>query len=370
MFHRLLESLDFDSFDQERGKRLVIYDKISQLELRGLHGRLLNEIGASLLSLLESRADTLDKGTVSKNITNMPLSEYLKELLGVLGKTGELAGQVERKLSDQIKKKVDLKRRLYVYYDLLKQQITARIKKDIPKLFVSDTTTQYAFPVPEPRWSAFRQNGLSGELDSMLAHRGLGGTGTLESYRPPWAPKPSNYAIPFADHGLASGLLYAEVFETWKAILADTNSALGSLLNLRGINEQDLHTASLSHSRVHEVLYSILIHNLYPSSFKEDAIKKFRSRPEKHEAFAYFALLCDSLQPWDRKRLFNQATGSLPYTTYAENFNLEIDGSILRITERGDQLRIDERQAALRSYLNSYLERASDLVKLQLSEWR
>src|SRR5439155_14506320 len=128
-----------------------------------------------------------------------------------------------------------------------------------------------------------------------------------------------------------------------------------------GINELDLHPLSPSHSSVHEVLYSILLHNLYPNSFKDDAYKNFRSRPDKHEAFTYFALLCDSFQPWDRKRLFNQATGSLPYATYAENFNLEIDSSILRITERGDQLRSDERQSALRTYLNSYLERASDL---------
>jgi hypothetical protein len=370
MFHRLLESLDFDSFDQEKGRRLVIYDKISQLELRGLHGRLLNEIGANLLSLLESRADKLDKEPAPKNITSLPLSDYLKELLRVLAETDELTHEVERKLSDQIKKKIDLKRQLYSYYDLLKREIAGRIRVDIPKLFAPDKTKQTGPATPEPRWSEFKQNALSKELNSMLTHRRLAGTVTLENYRPPWAPKPGNYAIPFADHGLASGLLYAEVFETWQAILADTSSALGQLLNLRGINEQSLQSVNPSHSPVHEVLYSILLHNLYPSSFREDADKRFRSRPDKHEAFTYFALLCDSLQPWDRKRLFNQATGSLPYTTYAENFNLEIDGSILRITERGDQLRIDERQAALRSYLNSYLERASDLVKLQLSEWR
>ena len=39
------------------------------------------------------------------------------------------------------------------------------------------------------------------------------------------------------------------------------------------------------------------------------------------------------------------------------------------VSERGDQLRIDERQAALRTYLNSSLDRASELVKLHLAEW-
>jgi hypothetical protein len=56
--------------------------------------------------------------------------------------------------------------------------------------------------------------------------------------------------------------------------------------------------------------------------------------------------------------------------TYPENFNLEVDGNALRITERGDHLRIDERQAALRTFLDSFLEKASDMVRLHLSEWR
>jgi hypothetical protein len=368
MFHRLLEFMDFDTFDQKEGKWLVIQDAISQAELGGLKGRLLDEVSNSLFSLLAKQSNSMDGGS-EPMITSVPLEEYLRQLLSVLHNTHELADQVEERLSEQIKHRVALKGRLYKYYSLLKKDIVSRLGVPVPPVF----------PIVDPRapdpklsgidWRSFRENCLAGELEAMLASRRLGGIATLERYRSSWAPKPQSGTV-FEDHGLASGLLYAQAFQSWMAILADTKSVLGRLLNLRGTDEQDLTAASTSHSGVHEVLYSILVHNLYPNSFEAVNHKTFRTKFEKKEAFTYFAELCDSLQPWDRKRLFNQATGALPYTTYAENFNIEVDGSVLRITERGDQLKIDERQAALRGYLNSYLERASDLVKLQLSEWR
>jgi len=368
MFRRLLESLDFDSFDQEGRKRLVIHDTISQFELRGLQGRFLKEIGGSLLSRLEKRASLMEDKE-QKNIVTMPLDEYLRELLSELRQTSAVAAEVESQLSDQIKTRVELKRRLYNYYDLLKKQVMPNVEKSIPEVFPKVDTSKKNPSISGLDWSAFKQNSLAEELDALLGDRRLGGIPTLESYFPVWGPK-QNFGAVFADHGLASGLLYAQVRQVWQAALRDTTSALGRLLNLRGANEEVMKPINPSHSAVHEVLYSILLHNLYPNSFKEGEHQKFRSKPEKREAFTYFALLCDSLQPWDRKRLFSQATGSLPYTTYAENFDVEVEGIFLRITERGEQLRIDERQAALRTYLSSYLERASDLVKLHLSEWR
>jgi hypothetical protein len=68
--------------------------------------------------------------------------------------------------------------------------------------------------------------------------------------------------------------------------------------------------------------------------------------------------------------LFNPATGTLPYTTYAENFNLEVLGDLIYVSEEGDGLHIDERDASLRRYLNEYLEGASRFVRLRLAEWK
>jgi hypothetical protein len=370
IFYGLLESLDFDSFDQKRLKRLVIQDTISQSELGGLQGRLLREVSASLLSLLEERTAAMEKDP-DLRITKLPLEEYLSNLLSVLDQSRDLAKQVEERLSSQIKQRVELKGKLYGFYDLLKQQLITKTRESIPDAFETNDTSESNLPTGSIglNWSAFKFNDLARELDIILANRRLGGIAAFESYRPKWAPRP-NTGVTFADHGLASGLLYAQVFQVTKSILGDSTSALGQLLDLRGAGEQELKSVSASHSSVDEVLYSILLHNLYPSSFEAIEYKSFRTKFEKKEAFTFFALLCDSLQPWDRKRLFNQASGSLPYTTYAENFNLEVDGNMLRITERGEQLRIDERQAALRGYLDSYLERASDLVKLHLAEWR
>jgi hypothetical protein len=366
IFHGLLESLDFDIFDQKELKRLVIQDTISQSELRGLQARLLKEVGDSLVALLEKRAASMDKDPELK-ITKVPLEEYLSNLLSVLNKPGELARQVKDRLSSQIKRRVELKAKLYGFYDVLKQQLIGKTEASIPEIFGEVDADTKTSPIFEPNWTAFRLNRLAGELDSILASRRLGGIATLENYRPKWAPKPGHA---FGDHGLVSGLLYVQVIQAAQATLGNSTGALDQLLDLRGAGEQDLKPVSGSHSIVYEVLYSILLHNLYPSVFEAPEYRSFRTKFEKKEAFTYFALLCDSLQPWDRKRLFNQATGSLPYTTYAENFDLQVEGNTLRITERGDQLRIDERQAALRIYLDAYLDRASELVKLHLSEWR
>jgi len=249
-------------------------------------------------------------------------------------------------------------------------QITNSVEEPLPAVFPHFDSPTDISSIPEIDRNLFERNHFVRDLDRICAARGLTGSETLFRYVPVWARQRFKLGAVFPDHGLVSGLLYAQVVQFWQSAFRDRKRAVVRLLRLRGRRQQVLEPAAGAHSAEHEVLYTIFIHNLYPSSFESTEHQAFRTKRDKNVAFTYLALLCDSLQPWDRKRLFNQGTGPLSYVTNAENFNVEIDGNVLRITERGDQLRIDERQAALRTHLDSYLERASELVKLHLSEWR
>jgi hypothetical protein len=118
-----------------------------------------------------------------------------------------------------------------------------------------------------------------------------------------------------------------------------------------------------------EASYAITIHNLYPEHFSAPHMKRFRTDMTS-EPFAFLALLCDSLQTWDRKKTMSQAFRKLPYATYSDGFDIEIRRNVLFISEMGDQLDIAERSKALSDHLDKYLKNASHLVRLNLSQWR
>src|SRR5262249_44857595 len=245
--------------------------------------------------------------------------------------------------------------RLDRYHPLMKNQLIARIEATTPHREQSASNGL--------DWAVFQESPLAHGVEALLKQRGLRGIEALVGYRPNWAPRKST----FVDHGLAAGHLFVQSYQAARAMSEGYETPLGVLLSLRGADERSLTTQQPSEQPAHVVVCTILLHNLYPRAFVDRNEKTFRTKLSKRESFTYIALLCDSLQPWDRKRLFNQASGNLTYNTYAENFNLEVQGGVLRITERGDQLRIDERQNALRGYLNDYLQGASDLVRLDLA---
>lgn len=362
IYHALLEGIEFDRSIDDGRPSAVVFDTIVRSEVRGLQGRLLGEIGRSLQQVLLDRSKQLEEATPSSTLETRPLGDYLRELLDGLNTAGDLAVTVESSLTTVVKQRIRLKRELYDIYVRIKRQMAGSGVTS----FFGPSGASGGRPAPRPEWTVFNTSSPSAvPIGELLKKRGLVGLISLESYAPSWEPKDRSQT--FADHGLASGLLHAEMQQVWHVMCATPNDALKRMLTLRGAEEQAL-TGRKNVGQTNEVLYSILVHNLYPNSFANASDKRFRTRRDE-SAFTFFALLCDSLQPWDRKRLFNQASGALPYSSYAENFDLQVHGASLRITERGDRLRIEERQASLRSYLDLYLHDAATLVRLQLSEW-
>ena len=370
IYQQLLDSLDFDQLDDESKSSLAVSHQLVRGEQQGLQGKLLDEIGRSLRTLLEERAKQLDRPPNAINPAKVPLTEYLGPLLSALVETTDLAAKVEDHLSEKIKWRVTVKRKLYGFYDVLKKQILQEAESDTPSIFPLIEVNSPLRHVPDPDWNAFKTNIMSGPLEQLVKERELEGCASLAAYRPSFAPRKNATAPPFSDHGLASGLLYAQICQAWHRIFSAQDTPLKTLLGLRGAAESSWQSIKPDHTPAHEILYSIFVHNLYPDFFNNEQLRRFRTRNSKSEAFAFFALLCDSLQPWDRKRLMNQGTGTPPYTTYAENFNLEVNGGFLQVTERDLKSHVEDRESELRRYLDSYLAGASKLVKLNLSEFR
>lgn len=370
IYQLLLESIDFDLFEDTKTSDFAIYHRLLRGEMQGQQGILLAEITRALRGVIEAKAKALDEAAEPMNPSTHPLAEYLSELFVPLTQTEELVNTVQSALSGKIKTRVALKKNLFAFYSVLKREISDRVDHSLQLMFPLVEDKDLGTFKAEPAWENFAENSLASGLGELLKERGLGGWKALKEYRPDFAPKADADGPPYCDHGLASGLLYAQMHHTWNGVLHGGDAKLQRILGLRGVSELKSRPKREERLVSHEILYSVFVHNLYPKAFRSPEHQAFRTKLAKRQAFSYLALLCDSLQPWDRKRLFNPATGNPPYSTYAENFNLEVIGDMLRISERGDRLQIDERETSLRRYLNDFLDGASHFVRLRLAEWR
>ena len=59
----------------------------------------------------------------------------------------------------------------------------------------------------------------------------------------------------------------------------------------------------------------------------------------------------------------------LPHKTTGDNYDLEVIGDQIRITERENGLDIENKAQKVKSGLDSYLTKAGNLVWFQLGEW-
>lgn len=172
----------------------------------------------------------------------------------------------------------------------------------------------------------------------------------------------------YFDHGIWSSLLMIEILDTYENILSCENSD-ANLLRLKNLSiDTDISQwARKKDYKKNDILaescYAIAIHNLYPSYLNN---KKYKTDLLR-SPFAYFAILVDTLQPWDRKNSINQAYMELPYITTSDNFNIEIVKNKIRITEIAVDVQLEVRLDQLKNNLNQFLKNASDNVEIILA---
>lgn len=84
------------------------------------------------------------------------------------------------------------------------------------------------------------------------------------------------------------------------------------------------------------VVYAITIHNVFPATFVEEKNRKMITTIEE-TPFAYFALMCDSLQNWNRPQGISHSYVDLhPYSYASENYDIIIKKNKIYIYECGD----------------------------------
>jgi hypothetical protein len=198
----------------------------------------------------------------------------------------------------------------------------------------------------------------------------------LLSYRPSSAKDLKTYF----DHGISSAIIMANILGCYKLYinkLCDNKQFLIEkedvgfyyyIFNIYSRTKKG-RLYDLFHTYYEDSIYAVLVHNIFCNDFNAQFGKKpqFRTSLLK-EPFAYLAILCDSLQPWDRKRIINPAISHIPYSVYGDKFNIEVIGNYIYISEEGENMDIKKRVDDLRDYLKNYLENIDTYIKLSLSQ--
>ncbi len=114
-----------------------------------------------------------------------------------------------------------------------------------------------------------------------------------------------------------------------------------------------------------EVAHAVAVHNLYPAKMNSS-----RFRVDSSSPFAFFSMLCDGLQTWDRDARLWQSEVRLPYKTTSDTLNITVDGDKIRVTEADYGIDISKREKALKDNFESYLKGARDYLSIELGEWK
>ncbi len=352
VYRRMFHVLDFDTLDKIPDPFDLHWD-LNRKEFESLEGTVLRRVREVIDGKLTERALEL-KADPNFEFLKINLGEYLKELTMTL-RSPKLPARLEDALSDSIRGELVLKRDLYYYYRALRDPIL-KLLGDTPP-FVEGAKPDVV------KLGSSEAGRLASDL---IQKRGLGSVDTLKNYRPGYVK--GNEVRSYIDHGIASGLFMAVIQGGLGKLHQGAPMHLKPLLR-RGSNSYPEYrlNAPKDDAYAAEIIYTTLIHNLYPSEMKGDA-KQFRTKM-RSSSFSFFALFCDNLQHWDRSFLMNLARGHLPYGVNAGNFNIQIVHNQFRITERGPRVETGERQRRLRGQLNEFLENAAHLISLALMEW-
>lgn len=107
-------------------------------------------------------------------------------------------------------------------------------------------------------------------------------------------------------------------------------------------------------------LYAIFIHNVYPTGFKDETLRKMKTSIS--DPFTYLALICDSLQQWNRPQSISPSLLDLRPSEHAsEEYNIIVESDGIYLYEQG----VEQRQTRLASYINgmSHLDNVKAYVK-------
>lgn len=323
-------------------------------EIENLDKNIPDLISSSLKSLLKKE---LPEGRYFKQ--GMEKDKTAIQIIGnILNTVAPDYGTLKEKLSIPISQTVKSANILHTTINSMREEIGSKFMcMDIRKgLFIKK----------EENKVDFIKSDFYNQINSMLCKLKIGEYDLLlQGYRPEFSNKQR-----FFDHGLYGGLVMIEILNTYETILKQTSEDDNNFIRLRNlsmstdINKWEEKRDYKIFDIMNEACLAVVIHNLYP-----EALNNKEYRTDLFSApFAFWALLTDSLQPWDRRYSINQAYTILPYNTTSSKFNIEIIKNKIRITEINSGLVLNQRLNQLKYGLDKYLKHASDSIEVILGD--
>lgn len=171
----------------------------------------------------------------------------------------------------------------------------------------------------------------------------------------------------YYDHGVISSSFLSQSYLTYKELIKNHNKSLDFLFPLTiGLKINDTTNLSKFDECYYEAISAILLHNIYPSRYKELFNKSFK-QSLLNNPFSYFAAFCDVLQRWDRPKTIKYSETSYlgDYIT-GNNYDLKIVDNYICIDSISSQ--IDQSIYSSKYSLDEFLENGSDFIKLNISD--
>lgn len=176
------------------------------------------------------------------------------------------------------------------------------------------------------------------------------------------------------DHGLISANVILEMFLKYTSIITgiegdDSPDGLKLVLYAYSIDSNSYNEMLVQKYKtiINDIIYSIMIHNLYPETFNGLFNKNFKHKLQDNP-FAYFCMFCDSLQVWDRPQKVNQARRSLKDVRfYGDSFDIILEND-MDITIKCNSKDLESSAKKLKYGLEEFLDGSTKFINLSVEE--
>lgn len=168
------------------------------------------------------------------------------------------------------------------------------------------------------------------------------------------------------DHGIYSSLVFLKSLNIYKnAFNKEKKDVFYKLISL--FHEGNSYTGSVylqfeNDFFAENVGVSILLHNLYPSKFKDSTLQLYRNKISVNP-FNFLAIFADTFQKWDRDKLINPSKKNDIEAISGSNYNLEVKDDIVFVSITTSQSTLKDIEIDLMKILGDFLFNGDKMIK-------
>lgn len=199
----------------------------------------------------------------------------------------------------------------------------------------------------------------------------------INNFTPAWIDEEQEYLNKYIDHGFLSGILSitsASYYQLFINLIQGNDSSVDDKTPI--IIRLALDTSSEHFKKYFtnlngfissKVSETILLHNLFPKDIDNANMKKYRTKLGI-QPFSFLAILADTFQKWDRKKLLSQANSDTDSFLPGSRYNFVIINELFHVTYEALKIDHGSKEIELRTSLKDYLHNGDLLLKLSLIE--